>query len=79
MLHYVTGNSRVPLQGFKYLESNRGEFNLFEIRQIAYDALEPYPKGYTCFNRLELPLYPDKESFEKDIVYISVPNDYFGL
>lgn len=24
MLHFVTGNGRVPILGFKYLESNRG-------------------------------------------------------
>ena len=24
LLHFVTGNGRVPILGFKYLESNRG-------------------------------------------------------
>lgn len=52
LLHFVTGNSRVPILGFKYLESNRGEIRPFEIRKIAFDPIEPYPKGHTCFNRL---------------------------
>jgi hypothetical protein len=39
VLHFVTGNSRVPILGFKYLESNRGEFQPFEIRQVAYDPV----------------------------------------
>lgn len=29
VLHFVTGNSRVPILGFKYLESNRGDFMRF--------------------------------------------------
>lgn len=79
VLHFVTGNSRVPILGFKYLESNRGEYQLFEVKQVAFNPVEPYPKSHTCFNRLELPLYPDKATFEKNIVYIAVENNYFGL
>lgn len=52
VLHFVTGNSRVPILGFKYLESNRGEYQLFEIKQVPFNPKEPYPKSHTCFNRL---------------------------
>ena len=41
----------MPIQGFKYLESNRGEFQKFHIKHADYDADNPYPKSYTCFNR----------------------------
>lgn len=52
MLHFVTGNGRVPILGFKYLESNRGEFQQFHVKLVDYDAIDPYPKSHTCFNRL---------------------------
>lgn len=52
MLHFVTGTGRVPMLGFKYLESNRGEFKPFHIMQVPFDPTNPYPKSHTCFNRL---------------------------
>jgi hypothetical protein len=39
MLHFVTGNGRVPILGFKYLESNRGEYQTFEIKQVSYNEV----------------------------------------
>ena len=33
LLHYCTGSTRVPILGFKYLESNRGEVRPFTIRK----------------------------------------------
>lgn len=41
------------------LESNRGNYSKFMIESTPYVKTNPYPKGHTCFNRLELPLYPD--------------------
>jgi len=61
LLHYCTGSVRVPILGFKYLESNRGEIRPFTIRQVEYNSGNPYPKSHTCFNRLELPLYKTKQ------------------
>lgn len=31
LLHYTTGSNRVPILGFKYLESNRNTINRFTI------------------------------------------------
>ncbi len=31
LLHYVTGSNRVPILGFKFLESNRGQYARFLI------------------------------------------------
>lgn len=28
---------------------------------MEYNASNPYPKGHTCFNRLELPMYKNAE------------------
>lgn len=57
LLHYCTGSTRVPILGFKYLESNRNTVNKFTIEKVGYNKDNPYPKSYTCFNRLELPEY----------------------
>lgn len=52
LLHYCTGSTRVPILGFKYLESNRNMIARFTIQRSEYDKRNPYPKGHTCFNRL---------------------------
>jgi E3 ubiquitin-protein ligase HUWE1 len=75
----VTGNGRVPILGFKYLESNRGEFQKFHIKEVEYNPIDPYPKSHTCFNRLELPRYPSLDLFRKYIEYVTVEMIHFGL
>ncbi|KAK4319419.1 hypothetical protein Pmani_009653 [Petrolisthes manimaculis] len=58
LLQFVTGSSRVPLQGFKALQGSTGAAGprLFTIHQI--DApTENLPKAHTCFNRIDLPPY----------------------
>ncbi|XP_045601990.2 E3 ubiquitin-protein ligase SMURF2 isoform X1 [Procambarus clarkii] len=58
LLQFVTGSSRVPLQGFKALQGSTGAAGprLFTIHQI--DApTENLPKAHTCFNRIDLPAY----------------------
>ncbi|XP_071551035.1 E3 ubiquitin-protein ligase SMURF2 isoform X4 [Panulirus ornatus] len=63
LLQFVTGSSRVPLQGFKALQGSTGAAGprLFTIHQI--DApTENLPKAHTCFNRIDLPPY---ESYSK--------------
>ncbi|KAK2152110.1 hypothetical protein LSH36_339g01013 [Paralvinella palmiformis] len=63
LLQFVTGSSRVPLQGFKALQGSTGSAGprLFTIHlvEISTDNL---PKAHTCFNRLDIPPY---ESYEK--------------
>ena len=63
LLQFVTGSSRVPLQGFKALQGSTGASGprLFTIHQI--DApTDNLPKAHTCFNRIDIPCY---ESYEK--------------
>ncbi|KAG8326839.1 hypothetical protein J6590_032672 [Homalodisca vitripennis] len=58
LLQFVTGSSRVPLQGFKALQGSTGAVGprLFTIHVI--DApQENLPKAHTCFNRIDLPAY----------------------
>eukprot|EP00731_Ephydatia_muelleri_P029437 Em0020g1081a len=63
LLQFVTGSSRVPLEGFKALQGSTGAAGprLFTIHvvDVSTDSL---PKAHTCFNRLDLPPY---ETYEK--------------
>ncbi|OQR81711.1 HECT E3 ubiquitin ligase, partial [Thraustotheca clavata] len=63
LLQFVTGTSRVPVEGFKGLLSNDGRVRRFGI-QIVSRGVPPtglYPKAHTCFNRIDIPLYESKE------------------
>ncbi|XP_067911888.1 E3 ubiquitin-protein ligase SMURF1 isoform X3 [Heterodontus francisci] len=63
LLQFVTGSSRVPLQGFKALQGSTGAAGprLFTIHLIDANT-ENLPKAHTCFNRIDIPPY---ESYEK--------------
>uniref|UniRef100_A0A6Q2YC26 HECT-type E3 ubiquitin transferase n=1 Tax=Esox lucius TaxID=8010 RepID=A0A6Q2YC26_ESOLU len=55
LLQFVTGSSRVPLQGFKALQGAAGP-RLFTIHQIDASS-NNLPKAHTCFNRIDIPPY----------------------
>ncbi|XP_072848984.2 E3 ubiquitin-protein ligase NEDD4-like isoform X4 [Pogona vitticeps] len=59
LLQFVTGTSRVPMNGFAELYGSNGP-QLFTIEQ--WGSPEKLPRAHTCFNRLDLPPY---ESFEE--------------
>ncbi|XP_042197010.1 E3 ubiquitin-protein ligase SMURF1 [Callorhinchus milii] len=63
LLQFVTGSSRVPLQGFKALQGSTGAAGprLFTIHLIDANT-DNLPKAHTCFNRIDIPPY---ESYEK--------------
>jgi len=61
LLQFVTGTSRVPVNGFKDLQGSDGP-RKFTIEKSG-DPLS-LPKSHTCFNRLDLPPYTDYESLE---------------
>ncbi|KAK7506292.1 hypothetical protein BaRGS_00002404 [Batillaria attramentaria] len=64
MLQFVTGSSRVPLQGFKALQGSTGAAGprLFTIHQVDINT-NNLPKAHTCFNRLDIPPYETYEKF----------------
>ncbi|XP_024984983.1 E3 ubiquitin-protein ligase UPL6 isoform X1 [Cynara cardunculus var. scolymus] len=66
-LKFVTGCSRGPLLGFKYLEP------LFCIQRAAgsasEEALDRLPTSATCMNLLKLPPYRSKEHMEQKLLY----------
>ncbi|XP_011821509.1 PREDICTED: LOW QUALITY PROTEIN: E3 ubiquitin-protein ligase HUWE1-like [Mandrillus leucophaeus] len=59
-LQFVTGISKVPLQGFAALEGMNG-IQKFQIHRDDRST-DRLPSAHTCFNQLDLPAY---ESFEK--------------
>ncbi|KAJ9577603.1 hypothetical protein L9F63_005790 [Diploptera punctata] len=67
LLQFVTGSSRVPLQGFKALQGSTGAAGprLFTIHVV--DApVENLPKAHTCFNRIDIPPYQNyQKMYEK--------------
>lgn len=62
LLQFVTGSSRVPIQGFKALQGSGGSSGprLFTINLVGNNCIA-LPKAHTCFNRLDLPNYQSKE------------------
>lgn len=66
LLQFVTGTSRVPVEGFKALTSNDGRVRRFGV-QIVSRGIPPaglYPKAHTCFNRIDIPAYASKSELE---------------
>lgn len=59
LLQFVTGTSKVPLNGFAKLEGMNGiaKFNIHRN----YGSKDRLPSSHTCFNQLDLPEY---ESYE---------------
>ncbi|XP_057430179.1 E3 ubiquitin-protein ligase UPL6 [Lotus japonicus] len=66
-LKFVTGCSRGPLLGFRYLEP------LFCIQRAggnaSEEALDRLPTSATCMNLLKLPPYRSKEQMETKLLY----------
>lgn len=54
LLQFVTGTSRVPMNGFKELYGSNGP-QLFTVEK--WGTSKNYPRAHTCFNRLDLPPY----------------------
>uniref|UniRef100_A0A8D0AG96 HECT-type E3 ubiquitin transferase n=1 Tax=Sander lucioperca TaxID=283035 RepID=A0A8D0AG96_SANLU len=70
LLQFVTGTSRVPMNGFAELYGSNGP-QLFTIEQ--WGTRDKLPRAHTCFNRLDLPPY---ESFEelREKLHIAIEN-----
>lgn len=66
LLQFVTGTSRVPVNGFKDLQGSDGP-RRFTIDKSGDPS--QLPRSHTCFNRIELPPYEDLESLEKKLLF----------
>ena len=60
LLQFVTGTSKVPLQGFASLEGMNG-VQKFQIHRDERST-DRLPSAHTCFNQLDLPVY---ETYDK--------------
>ena len=78
-LLFCTGSSRVPIGGFKTLESNRGNISKFCITKTEYvPNHKNFIKAHTCFNRLDLPNFPN-ENLLKDAIKFAIENETLGF
>jgi len=74
-IQFTTGTSKVPVGGFAHLYGSNGP-QKFQIIPKNHMGL---PTAHSCFNRLELPLYTDKEKLKRDFLYAITETSGFGL
>jgi len=78
LLQFVTGTSKVPLNGFKELEGMNG-FSKFNIHRD-YGDKDRLPSSHTCFNQLDLPEYDDYETLRSRLyTALTAGGEYFGF
>ncbi|KAJ7561891.1 hypothetical protein O6H91_03G045900 [Diphasiastrum complanatum] len=78
LLQFITGTSKVPLEGFRALQGISGP-QKFQIHK-AYGAPERLPSAHTCFNQLDLPEYPSKELLQDRLLLaIHEASEGFGF
>ncbi|KAJ1430487.1 Ubiquitin-associated domain [Sesbania bispinosa] len=78
LLQFVTGTSKIPLEGFKALQGISGP-QRFQIHK-AYGAPDRLPSAHTCFNQLDLPEYTSKEQLqERLLLAIHEASEGFGF
>ncbi|XP_022094615.1 E3 ubiquitin-protein ligase NEDD4-like [Acanthaster planci] len=70
LLQFVTGTSRVPMNGFAHLYGSNGP-QLFTVEK--WGKPESLPRAHTCFNRLDLPPYESYYTL-KEKLRIAVEN-----
>jgi len=77
LLQFVTGTSKVPLDGFKSLMGMNGlqKFNIHRVH-----GSDRLPSAHTCFNQLDLPEYESEEMLkERLMVSLLEGNVGFGF
>ncbi|XP_012277393.1 E3 ubiquitin-protein ligase Nedd-4 isoform X2 [Orussus abietinus] len=65
LLQFVTGTSRVPMNGFKELYGSNGP-QLFTIEK--WGIPDNYPRAHTCFNRIDLPPYESYQQLRDKLI-----------
>ncbi|KAI4146828.1 MAG: hypothetical protein LQ341_001971 [Variospora aurantia] len=78
LLQFVTGTSKVPLNGFSQLEGMNG-FSRFNIHRD-YGNKDRLPSSHTCFNQLDLPEYDSYEQLRQQVyTAMTAGSEYFGF
>ena len=67
-LQFVTGSSKVPIEGFSALQGMRGP-QKFQIQRATDKDYNRLPISHTCFNQLDLPEYPNKDLLRERLLY----------
>ncbi|ORX67732.1 HECT-domain-containing protein [Anaeromyces robustus] len=77
LLVFATGNSQIPITGFKDLQGN-GHIQHFKLKKAG--DIDSLPISHTCFNRIDLPPYKSYEQLNKKLLLaISDGNNEFTL
>lgn len=63
---FVTGTSKVPIEGFKALKGMSGP-QKFQIHKC-FD-IDKLPSSHTCFNQLDLPCYVSKDTLRSKMMF----------
>ena len=77
-LQFVTGCSKVPLEGFSALQGIGG-INKFKISKVFDKNFERLPTAHTCTNQLDLPEYPNKEILYERLTFAIKEGKGFGF
>ncbi|KAK7203014.1 hypothetical protein BZA70DRAFT_242056, partial [Myxozyma melibiosi] len=78
LLQFVTGTSKVPLNGFAELEGMNG-VSRFSIHRD-YGRKERLPSSHTCFNQLDMPEYDSYEALRTALLMaITEGTEGFGF
>jgi len=78
-LQFVTGTSKVPLDGFAALQGMRGT-QKFTIHKAYGGADGKLPAAHTCFNQLDLPVYASAEELREKLTFaIKEGSEGFGF
>ena len=78
LMQFVTGSSKVPVEGFSKLQGMNGP-EPFTIYRIATDDQMRLPAGHTCFNQLDLPQYQSKEIMHERLMWAIKECSGFGF
>jgi E3 ubiquitin-protein ligase HUWE1 len=79
LLMFVTGTSKVPLDGFKALQGISGP-QKFQIHRAYGAESGRLCSAHTCFNQLDLPEYATKEELRDRLMFaISEGSEGFGF
>lgn len=77
-IQFVTGTSKVPLEGFKALKGIGGQIQRFQIHKVYNNKL--LPTSHTCLNQLELPEYESKEKMRRNLeIVLEMGKEGFGF
>jgi len=69
LLIFATGNSQIPVTGFKDLQGD-GTIQHFNIKKlISSNVYSTLPISHTCFNRIDLPPYTSYRTLRQKLLF----------